>query len=149
MNIAVLSQVAHLRELFTTYAEWQQANLVDFVTDECGDSSALDLLLDSLAGTLVRLCREGYVRPMTCRGVGGLKIFRDQIWGRLRFPFVADHRYYRTHGWYDFPQKEHWHRLVNAVFLLLAMIPAVRKEIYERKMKTVMIKPLEKVVREE
>jgi multimeric flavodoxin WrbA len=141
-----LSRIAPLRELFTIYAEWQQANLVDFVTDECGDSAALDLLLDSLAGTMARLSREGYVRPMTCRGVGGLKIFRDQIWGRLRFPFVADHRYYRKHGWYDFPRKEQ--RLVKAVFLLLAMIPSVRKEIYERRMKAEMIKPLEAVVRE-
>ena len=25
------------------------------------------------------------------------------IWGRLRFPFIADHEYYEKHGLYDFP----------------------------------------------
>ena len=36
--------------------------------------------------------------------VGGLKIFRDLIWqmqGRMR----ADHRFYKEHGFYNFPQK--------------------------------------------
>ena len=36
--------------------------------------------------------------------MGGLKIFRDLIWqmqGRMR----ADHRFYKEHGFYNFPQK--------------------------------------------
>jgi len=36
-----------------------------------------------------------------------MKIFRDLIWlmqGLMR----ADHRFYRAHGQYDFPQKKRW-----------------------------------------
>ena len=44
--------------------------------------------------------------PRTFLGVGGHKIFRDQIWARLSFPFTADYRYYEEHGLFDFPQQD-------------------------------------------
>jgi len=39
-------------------------------------------------------------------GIGGIKIFRDAIYGRLRFPFQADHKFYKENGLYNFPQKD-------------------------------------------
>jgi multimeric flavodoxin WrbA len=93
-----LSQVPNLRQILQAYVEWQQSNLVGFVTDEFGDSADLDGLLQSLAERLVRFADSGYVQPATFLGVGGMKIFRDDIWGRLRVVFRADHRAYKRMG---------------------------------------------------
>ncbi|MFO0754031.1 MAG: NAD(P)H-dependent oxidoreductase [Thermodesulfovibrionales bacterium] len=141
-----LGQLPHLRQILEAYAEWQQAHLVDFVTDESGDSAAIDSLLDSLAGQLVRFSASGYVKPPTFLGVAGMKIFRDDIWGRFRFPFLADHEFYKERGAYDFPHKNYPSRIANALLLLLARIPPMRREIYKKRMKEEMIKPLKKVL---
>ncbi len=76
-------------------------------------------------------------------GVAGRKIFRDDIWGRLRFPFVSDYRYYREHGLLAFPQKtDKKFRRINFLLTLLARIPQIRKKIYGTMIKTEMVKPL-------
>ena len=46
-----------------------------------------------------------YVQPRNFYGVGGMKIFRDLIW-IMRGIMKADHKYYKKHGVYDFPQKK-------------------------------------------
>jgi hypothetical protein len=74
-----------------------------------------------------------------------MKLFRDEIWGRLRFPFWADYKAYKELGLYDFPQKEYRMRLQNAVMLLLFKLPAFRKEV-NRRMKEEMTKPFQKVL---
>ncbi len=45
------------------------------------------------------------VLPQTFLGVGGLKIFRDLIYV-MRGMMRADHKFYKEHGFYDFPQKK-------------------------------------------
>jgi hypothetical protein len=79
---------------------------------------------------------------MTFLGVGAMKVFRDDIYGRLRFPFQADHKYYKEHGLYDFPQKRYRVRIRNGILGLLSRLPSFRKEVYKRRMKGEMIKPL-------
>ena len=137
-----LGQIPNLRQVLEAYMEMQKANVVDFVTDEPGDPARIDAQLQGLADNLVRCARQGYVKPTTFLGVGGRKIFRDDIWGDLRFPFVADHRFYSRHGFYDFPQKRYRKRIINALMIALARIPSIRKEIYVRRMKGEMVKPL-------
>jgi multimeric flavodoxin WrbA len=124
-----LSQNANVLEMMQGITELDQANLAGVVTDECDDSAALDALLDSLALELVECARAHYVRPRTFLGVGGQKIFRDDIYGQLRFVFQADHRYYKTHGFYDFPQKNLKTRLTNLIMIPLTKIPAMKKQI--------------------
>jgi multimeric flavodoxin WrbA len=141
-----LSQIPNLRQILEGYVEWQQANLVDFVTDEYGDSPQIDLTLQSLAKRLVSFSEKGYIKPRTFLGVGGMKIFRDDVWGKLRFPFQADHRFYKSHGVYDFPQRDYKTRMTATLLRLLTKIPRIRKEIYEKRMREEMIKPLQKVV---
>jgi multimeric flavodoxin WrbA len=46
-----------------------------------------------------------YIQPKNFYGVGGMKIFRDLIW-LMRGMMKADHRFYKEHGLYDFPQKK-------------------------------------------
>jgi len=83
----------------------------------------------SLAERLIRFAREGYMKPTTFLGIGDAKIFRDDIYGRLRFPFQADHKSYRKRGMYDFPQKDCKSRITNSMLMLLTKIPSTRKEI--------------------
>ena len=63
----------------------------------------MDPALDRLAESW---CNSpcGYIKPRTFLGVAGMKIFRDDIWSELRVVFRADHRAYKSLGYYDFPQ---------------------------------------------
>ena len=140
-----LSQIPNLRQILEAYAEGEGASPVDFVTDEPDNSAEIDALLQSLAERLIRFASEGYMRSYTFLGVGGRKLFRDEIWGRLRPSFAADYRFYQKHGMYDFPQKDYRTRVIVGIFMLLTRIPAFRKE-YARRTKSEMIKPLQKIV---
>ncbi len=53
---------------------------------------------------MVYAVENGYVQPKNFYGVGGMKIFRDLIY-IMRGIMVADHKFYKKHGVYDFPQK--------------------------------------------
>ena len=108
----------------------QHANHVDIITDECENSAEIDALLQSFAERLVSFAEKGYVRPQNFLGVGGHKVFRDNIWGRLRPIWQADHRYFKEHGLYDFPQKDYKIRVLTPILMLLTGIPGIRKKYY-------------------
>ena len=61
--------------------------------------------VQSMAGRLAYALEHGYVPPQNFYGVGGMKIFRDLIYV-MRGMMKADHRFYKAHGIYDFPQKK-------------------------------------------
>ena len=89
--------------------------------------------------------QRGFLAPATFLGVGGMKIFRDDIWGRLRFVFQADHRFYEKHGFYDFPQKDRKMMAMNRAMIAAMKNPDARDQI--RKMfKTEMVKPHRHIV---
>mgnify|MGYP001216052328 CR=1 FL=1 len=140
-----LSQIPNLRQILEAYTEGEHGNLVDLVTDECGSSSEIDFLLQSLAERLIKFSKEGYAKSPTFLGVGGMKIFRDDIWGRLRPAFQADHRFYRKHKMYDFPHNDYKTRAISGIFVLLLKLPGFRKE-YAKRTITEMVKPHQKVV---
>ena len=142
-----LGQIPNLRQILESLAELQQVNLVDFITDECQDSGEIDALLQNLAERSIRFSHAHYVKPETFLGVGGRKIFRDDIWGRLRFPFVADYNAYKRLGLYDFPQKNRKSRITNSIMIALSTIKGFRKEVSGR-MKEEMIKPHKKVLKD-
>ena len=125
-----LGQLPNLRQILEAYAQVQRANLVAIVTDEAAESGQLDGVIQETARRSLRFAREGYVQPATFLGVGAHKIFRDEIWGPLRFPFVADDQFYRRHRFYDFPQKDYRSRLQNFGMRLLTTVPAIRRKIY-------------------
>ena len=135
-----LQQLPPLRQILEAYTEHQQANLAGIVTDEQAESAGTDAALRELALRSLQYADCGYKRPNTFLGVGGLKIFRDEIWGPLRFPFIADHQYYKQHGVYDFPQYDYASRARNFFLGLLAKFPAVRRELYGPKMTQYMVR---------
>lgn len=141
-----LRQIPNFRQILEAYTEWQQANLVDVVTDEDEDSKKLDERLLHLAQRVILLSEKNYINPKTFLSVAGMKIFRDDIWGKLRFPFLADHRYYKEHRLYDFPHRKYKSRIINAILILLTKIPSMRKEIYRKRIKEEMIRPFRKVI---
>jgi len=50
---------------------------------------------------------------------------------------------------YDFPQKDYKTRVINSIMAMLSRIPVMRKEIYGNRMKSEMIKPLQRVLENE
>jgi multimeric flavodoxin WrbA len=152
-----LSQIPNLREILEAWVQMQRSNVAGFVTDEggadaasgssAGDSAEIDGLLHHLAERLIWFSDRGYVQPQTFLGVGGLKIFRDDMWGRLRIPFLADHRAYKRLGVYDFPQKDLKVRALNALVAPLMRIPRVREE-YTKRIKEGMIQPYQRVLQD-
>jgi multimeric flavodoxin WrbA len=140
-----LRQIPNLREILEGWGEGQQADSVGFVTDECEDSAELDALLQRLVEQLVQFAVEGYKKPATYLSVGGRKIFRDEIWGDLRFVFQADHRFYARHRVYDFPQKRYKMRAMVAIMMMLTKIPKFRDE-FRRRTKVEMVKPYQKLI---
>ncbi len=75
--------------------------LAGVATDETEPDAAIDRLTANLAYAL----EQGYVPPQNFYGVGGMKIFRDLIW-LMQGMMKADHKFYKAHGQYDFPQKK-------------------------------------------
>ena len=142
-----LSQIPNLRQILQGYCEWQQDNLVDFITDEYEDSSEIDALLESFAKHLIRFANKNYIKPPTFLAVGSSRIIRDDIWGRFRFIFQADHRFLKKHGMYDFPQKDLKTRIKNSIIIPLTKIPAFRKE-FTKRLNTELIKPHQKILEE-
>jgi multimeric flavodoxin WrbA len=140
-----LNQNSNLREIMDAYSQWQHANLVDFVTDETEDSNEIEKALQKLAIQVIRSASSNYIKPSTFLGVGGMKIFRDAVYGRLRFPFQADHKYYNENGLYDFPQKDMKIRVQNMILILISKIPSIRKNIYQKKLKKEMIRSFKNI----
>lgn len=140
-----LSQIPNLRQILEAMAELQRANLTGIVTDECGRSSQLDLLLHELASKCIQLSVENYIRPQTFLGVGGHKLLRDFIWARGRFPFLADYKYYRKQGMFDFPNKDKRYLKRNKQMLDLIKSPEM-KETVRKMIKSEMVKPYQKAV---
>ncbi len=59
----------------------------------------------AMAKRMTYALEHGYVQPQNFYGVGGMKIFRDLIY-LMRGIMQADHKFYKKHGIYDFPQKQ-------------------------------------------
>ncbi len=59
----------------------------------------------NLIANLEYALENKFVQPQNFLGVGGAKIFRDLIW-QMRGIMKADHKFYKAHGQYDFPQKK-------------------------------------------
>jgi hypothetical protein len=137
-----LSLLGSLRETLEAYAEWQGANLVDMVSDEAESSGGLDALIDAAAARSTAALAAGAMKPTTFLGVGGMKIFRDDIFDELRIVFKADHRAYTRDGIYDFPQRKRIKRLAIWLGYWITSIPWVHRGVI-RILPALMIKQFE------
>ena len=142
-----LSQLSNLREILEAEIQMNMANCCGFVTDEAENSITIGEQLAGLAEKVTEASIAGYSKPRTFLGVGGMKIFRDQIYGHLRFPFKADYYYYKKNGLFDFPQKKRKERLLSSIFLFLTRFKGFREEVYKHRMKDEMVKPLKSLLK--
>ncbi len=114
--------------------------LVGVATDEADTAAQIQTLAD---GLVLALEKKLY-RPANFYGVGGMKIFRDLIYV-MRGLMKADHKFYKTHGIYDFPQKQRKRILQMQLVGALIAIPSVQKKM-KGQMNSYIIGPYEKVV---
>jgi len=139
-----LNQIPNLSQTFQAQIEIQDSNFVDIITDEFGTSEEIDALLHDFARRLVTFSKANYIKPITFLGEGGKKIFRDDIYGRNRFVFLADHEYYEKHGFYDtFPQNDERAKKLNEKLIPLMRIDKVRNKI---NMKQEFLRPFRKLI---
>ena len=95
------SKEENLRLLLEARAQVGGNFLAGVASDE-GDARAN---IDLLAKTLTYALEHQYCPPQNFLGVGGMKIFRDLIY-MMRGLMRADHKFFKSHGQYDFPQKK-------------------------------------------
>ena len=77
----------------------------NFLAGVATDEVNPDESIDKMAASLNYALEHKYVPPKNFYGVGGMKIFRDLIW-IMQGMMKADHKFYKSHDQYDFPQKE-------------------------------------------
>lgn len=114
--------------------------LCGVATDE--ENTAADIR--SLAENLAFAMEKRLTRPANFYGVGGMKIFRDLIYV-MQGLMKADHKFYKAHGIYDFPQKQKKRILQMKLVGALMAVPSVQRRA-RGKMTQAMIGPYQKVV---
>ena len=115
-------------------------HLCGVATDETDPNGQID----SLAAELGYALENGYVPPRNFYGIGGMKIFRDLIW-LMQGMMKADHKFYKKHGQYDFPQKNVGTMLKMYLVGALISNPKIKSKM-GNKMNEGMIAPYKKVV---
>ena len=116
----------------------------NFLAGIATDQTDPDKEIDQLAEMLSYAMENDYQMPKNFYGVGGLKIFRDLIY-QMRGLMKEDHRFYKAHGFYDFPQKRKG--TTAAMYLVGAMMK--NKKLSQKmgsKMTEGMIMPYKKVL---
>ena len=135
-----LSEEENLRMIIEARAQVGGNFLAGVATDEKDP----DEEIDRLAKTLDYAIENKYVPPQNFYGIGGMKIFRDLIW-QMQGMMKADHKFYKSHGQYDFPQKK-WPRML-AMYAVGAMIgnPKIKAKM-GNKMNEGMLMPYKKLL---
>lgn len=136
-----LSQNSNMREVLTGFFETMEVTVTGIVTDE---GECIEEKLDGFANTMDNYIKTKYYPPRQFLGEAGHKIFRDEIYSNLKGVFIADHKYYKKNGMYDFPQKKLKDRVVSRFMYFGMKIPSVRKHI-QQNMVEYMIKPYEQL----
>ena len=95
------SAETNLQTIIEGRANVGQNILTGVATDEFDPNGEIDRLADSLVYAL----EHKNTTPQNFYGVGGMKIFRDLIY-QMQGMMRADHKFFKSHGQYDFPQKK-------------------------------------------
>lgn len=116
----------------------------NILTGIAADEADTDAAIDRLAASLSYALKHKNTGPQNFYGVGGMKIFRDLIY-QMRGMMRADHKFFKSHGQYDFPQKK-WPQSM-AMYLVGAMLasPKLRSKIGNQ-MNEGMLMPYKKVL---
>ncbi len=137
-----LSKEFNLQTIIEARAQVGTNFLAGVATDEFDPDGEIDRLAETLTYALA----HKYVPPQNFYGIGGMKIFRDLIWlmqGMMR----ADHKFYKAHGQYDFPQKKRG--MMLKMYLVGSLLANEKiKAKMGNKMNEGMLMPYEKLFKE-
>ena len=95
------AQEPNLQQIVEARAQVGSNFLAGIATDQEDPDQAIDQLAEKLEYAL----QTRYLPPQNFYGIGGMKVFRDLIW-LMQGMMKADHKFYKSHGQYDFPQKQ-------------------------------------------
>ncbi len=137
------SQEENLRMIVEGRAEVGSNFLAGVATDECNT----DKSIDDMAKKLYYAMKRKYVQPQNFFGVGGMKIFRDLIY-LMQGMMKADHKFYKEHNQYDFPQKQKGTLLKMYLVGALISNPKIKAKM-GNKMNEGMLAPYKKVLDKE
>ena len=101
-----LDREQNLRTVVEARAQVGSNHLAGIATDVQDPDAAIDRLCAKLTYAL----EQNYLMPQNFYGIGGMKVFRDLIW-LMQGMMKADHKFYKAHGQYDFPQKQ-WPKML-------------------------------------
>lgn len=96
-----LSREENLRMIMEARAQTGGNYLCGIASDELDMTASVK----DMARKLEYALEHQYTQPANFYGVGGMKIFRDLIW-LMQGVMRADHKFFKAHGQYDFPQKK-------------------------------------------
>ena len=116
----------------------------NFLAGVATDEVDADREIDELSKNLVFALRNKYTVPQDFFGVGGMKIFRDLIF-EMRGMMRADHKFYKKHKQYDFPQKKFLSSLKMYLVGMLLGNEKIRNKVGPQ-MKEGMIAPYRKML---
>lgn len=117
--------------------------LAGVATDEKDPTGEIEKLALSLEYAL----EHKMSKPANFYGVGGTKIFRDLIY-LMQGMMQADHKFYKKHGIYDFPQKKKKKILQMIIIGKMMENPKVQKKM-KSKMSEYIVTPYKKLIDEE
>ena len=108
------------------------------------DEENPDQQINQLASSLLYALKNKNTQPQNFYGVGGMKIFRDLIY-QMQGMMKADHKFYKAHGQYDFPQKQKG--LILKMYLVGALLSSPKiKSKMGNNMNEGMIAPYKKLL---
>ncbi|MBN1796979.1 MAG: NAD(P)H-dependent oxidoreductase [Spirochaetales bacterium] len=142
-----LRYVPNLTEILQGYFQIHGSHVIDIITDESHDSKRIDSLIRGLALRLDSSAELKYIQPFTFLGAAGIKIFRDEMWTGLRVVFRADHKFFKKHKLYDFPQRNPLKNMFYRIGYFITGIPFIRRQM-EQHMKNGMIRPFQRILTE-
>ncbi len=131
-----LGQEENLRTVIEARCEVGHNFLCGAATDAPG--------IRTMAARMTYALENRYVQPQNFYGVGGMKIFRDLIY-LMRGIMQADHKFYKEHGIYDFPQKKKGTLIAMLLVGSLMNNPTLRSKMGS-KINEGMIAPYQKVL---
>ena len=137
------AQEPNLQLLLEARAQVGGNYLAGVATDELD----ADRAVDALSATLCRAMETQYTPPQNFLGVGGMKIFRDLIY-QMRGLMRADHKFFKSHGQYDFPQKK-WKQSLMMYLVGWMMNNPKMKARAGGKMSEGMIAPYKKILKDD
>ncbi|MBQ7934284.1 MAG: NAD(P)H-dependent oxidoreductase [Lachnospiraceae bacterium] len=137
------SQEENLRMIVEGRSQVGGNFLAGVATNEQDTDGAIDRMAASLGYALA----HQHTQPSNFYGVGGMKIFRDLIY-LMQGMMKADHKFYKAHGQYDFPQKKKGMVLKMYLVGMLLSNPKLKSKMGNQ-MNEGMIAPYRKVLDKE